>query len=146
MSKSADWLKYVGAVVVFGISYAICSGIMHVVVRFVNINERGFWIIIIPYFAGFIAGLTGVYGGLFAIDRLFPTVRPRSIAWVFIGLLGVIWGLPLLGLLASVIGLIDASLQNHILWSADTLPQAVQTLTAVIAFWKFTAAGGEWGL
>jgi hypothetical protein len=144
MSKSADWLKYVGAVVVFGISYVICSGIMHVLVRLVNINERGFWTIIIPYFASFMAGLLGVYSGLFAIDRLFPTVRPRTIAWVFIVPIGIIWGLPLLGLLASVTGLIDLSLQNHIFWSADTLSQAVQTLTAVIAFWKFTAAGGEW--
>ncbi|MFP6757831.1 MAG: hypothetical protein VCC99_06375, partial [Alphaproteobacteria bacterium] len=87
------------------------------------------------------AGFLSVYGGLSAVERLFPTVRPRIVAWVFIGFLSFVWGPPLLGLIMGLVGLIDAPLQSHVLWSADKLPQAVQSLVAAIAAWKMTTAG-----
>ena len=143
MSKAVTSLKYTGAVIVFVVSYMICSVIAHIGVRFVNFDARGFWIDFLPYFAAFIAGLISVFGGLSAIERLFPTVRPRTVAWVYISLMSFLWGLPLLGLLMGLFGLIDAPLQSHILWSADTPPQAVQGLVSVIAAWKLTEAGGD---
>ncbi|MCH7651147.1 MAG: hypothetical protein IIA63_08310 [Nitrospinae bacterium] len=145
MSKAVTLLKYTGAMIVFVISYVICSVIAHIGVRLVNFDARGFWIDFLPYFAAFMAGILSVLGGLSVVERVFPTVRPRTVAWVFIGLMSFFWGLPLLGLLMGLVGLIDAPLQSHVLWSADTPPQAVQALAAVIAAWKMTAAEGDFG-
>ena len=137
MSKVVTSLKYTAAVIVFVISYLICSVIAHIGVQFFNLDARGFWIDFLPYFAAFLAGYLSVYGGLSAVERLFPIVRPRTVAWVFIGLMSFIWGLPFfLGLLMGHAGdLVDA----------DTPPKAVQSLVAVIAAWKMTAAEGDFG-
>lgn len=145
MSKAVTSLKYTGAVIIFVISYVICSAIAHIGIWLVNLDARGFWIDFLPYFAAFMAGILSVLGGLSAVERLFPTVRPRTVAWVFIGLMSFLWGLPLLGLLMGLVGLIDAPLQSHSLWSADTPPQVIQALVAVIAAWKMTVAGGDFG-
>lgn len=144
MSKLKVCLNYTGAVIVFFIGYLICAYIVSVISRIVNISEQGFWLRTVPYYTAFVTGFTAVFGGLYAKDYLFPAVRSRKMAWVFIGLLGVLWGLPLLGLLLSFIGIIDASPHNHILWSVDKIPLAIQTITGIIVFWKVTAKGGEW--
>ena len=144
MSEVASLLKYTGAVIVFVISYMICSVIAHIGIRLVNYDVRGFWIDFLPYFAAFMAAILSVYGGLYAVQRMFSTVRPRTVTWVFIGLMSFIWGLPLLGLSLGVVGLIDAPLQSHVLWSADTPPQVIQALAAVVAAWKLRAIAESW--
>jgi len=143
MSKAITSLKYMGAVIVFHIIYIICSVIAPIGVRIFNPLAQGFWIYLLPYFAAVMAAMIGVYGGLSAVERLFPTVRPRSVAWVFIGFTSLIWVFPLLGLLMGLVGFIDAPLQSHSLWSADTPPMAVQALVSVIAALKLTAVDGD---
>ncbi len=138
-------LKYAGAVVVFVICYMICSIIAHLGVRLVNFDARGFWIDFLPYFAAFMAGILSVLGGLSAVERVFSTVRLRTVAGIFFGFIGLIWAFPLLGLLLGLVGLIDAPLQSHTLWSEDTRTQLVQSLVAGIAAWKMTAANGVFG-
>lgn len=139
-------LKHAGAVIVFVIIYMICAAIAHIVVRFGNLDARGFWVDFVPYIAALMAGVLSVLGGLSAVERLFPTVRPRTVAWVFIGLWSFFWGLPLFGLLMGLVGLIEAPLQSHSLWSTDTPPLAVQALASMIAAWKMTRADGYFGI
>ena len=138
MSKAVTLLKYTGAMIVFVISYMICSVIAHIGVRLVNFDAQGFWIDFLPYFAAFMAGILSVLGGLSVVERVFPTVRPRTVAWVFIGLMSFFWGLPLLGLLMGLVGLINVAGMSHSLLTADTPPQAVQSLVSVIVVWKMT--------
>ena len=128
MSKVVTTLKYTGAVIVFEISYMICAAIAHIGVRLVNFDARGFWIDFLPYFAALVMGIFGVFGGLSTVERVFPTVRPRTVAWVFIGFTSFIWGFIILGLLTGFGELLD-----------ETPPQAVQALVSVIAAWKMTA-------
>ena len=86
-----------------------------------------------------------VLGGLSAVERVFQTVRPRTVAGIFFGIINFIWAFPLFGLLLAFVGLIDAPLQSNILWSADTPPQLVQVLVAGIAAWKMTGVDGDFG-
>ena len=142
MEKIVTSLKYTGAMLVFGISYFLSAVIAHLGVRLVNFDARGFWIDFLPYFAAFLAGILGVFGGLSAIKRLFPSVRPRTVVWALIGITVVLWLPPLLGLLMGLIGVTDMPLESHVLWSADRPPQAVQALVAVIVAWKWTNEDG----
>ncbi len=127
MSKAVTFLKYTGAFIVFEISYMTCSVIAHLGVWLVNFDARGFWIDFLPYFAAFMAGIIGVGGGLYAVERLFPTVRPRTVAWIFIGSMSLIWGFVIFALLMGIGELLD-----------ETPPIAVQALTSVIFVWKLT--------
>jgi hypothetical protein len=135
--------KYVGAVIVFLVAYVICSAITHIAMWVTSYDERGYWNDILPYIIAPIAGYFAVRGGLSAVDRLFPNVRVRTVAWVFIGFLCLMWGYPLLGMflgrLIDFVGLMDLPLQSHALWSADTPPMIIQSLTAAITAWKLTA-------
>ena len=139
MSKAVSLLKYTGAVIVFVITYMLCSVIAHIGIRLVNYDVRGFWVDLLPYFVAFMAAILSVYGGLHAVQRLFSTVRLRTVAWVFIGLMCLLWVPALLGLLMIVSGGIDIPLQSHELWSADGPPQVIQALAAGVAAWKLTA-------
>jgi hypothetical protein len=132
--------KYTGAAIVFLIAYAICSAIAHVAMWVTSYDERGYWNDILPYIIAPIAGYFAVRGGLAAVARLFPSVRARPVAWVFIALLCLIWVPPLIGLLLGLVGTIDAPIQSHLLWSASTPPMIIQSLAAAITVWKLTAA------
>jgi hypothetical protein len=145
MGKARIVLRYTGAVTVFVFVYMICSVIAYIAVGLANLDARGFWINLLPYFAAVVAGIASVYGGLYAVARWLPTVRLRTVALVFIGFMSFVWGLPLLGLLMGLVGILDVPLQSHVLLSADKQPQAVQALIAVIAAWKLTSPGEEFG-
>ncbi len=139
MEKIVIFLKYTGAVIVFFVSYLICSIIAHFAVRIVNYGVGGFWIDFLPFLAAVAAGSLSVQGGLVTVKRLFATVRLRTVAWVLISFMGIIWIGPVIGLFISLVGIVDYSLEGHILMSAETLPQALQSLVAAIAAWVLTA-------
>ena len=145
MSKAVTLLKYTGAVIIFMITYLICSAIVRLGVQIVNFDAQGFWIVFFPYFAALPAGMLSIYGGLYENERLLPTVRPRIVAWVFIGLMGIPWGFALLGLLVVFVGLLDYPIKYHVLMSPDNQSQAVQALVAMITVWKLTSTEGEFG-
>jgi hypothetical protein len=145
MDKTATYLKYTGAVIVFVICFLICSIIVHFGVRLVNFDAQGFWVYLLPYLTAFMAGYLSVLGGLSAVERVFSTVRLRTVAWIFIGFTGLFWAIPLLGLLLGLVGVINAPPETHTLWSADTPPQVFQALVAGIAAWKMTAVDGDFG-
>jgi hypothetical protein len=79
-----------------------------------------------------------------AVERVFSTVRLRTVALIFVSLTGLFWALPLLGLILGLIGVINAPLEAHTLWSADTPPQLFQAIVAGIAVWKMTAVEGDY--
>ncbi|MDB4173143.1 hypothetical protein N9748_00830 [bacterium] len=145
MSKVVIFLKYTGAWIIFVISYLVCGAIANLGVQLINFDAKGFWIDFLPYFAAFFAGYLSVLGGLSVVERMFSTVRPRIVVWMFYGVMGLIWIPPLFGLLLSLVGFVDIPLQSHTLWSANTPPQAVQSLVAVIIAWKMTEVGGDFG-
>jgi hypothetical protein len=145
MDKAATYLKYMGAVIVFVISSIICSVLAHLLIRLINYDLQGYWVYVLPYFTAFMAGYLSILGGLSVVERVFSTVRLRTVAWIFIGLISLFWALPLIGLLLGLVGVINAPLETHTLWSADTPPQLFQALVAGIAAWKMTAVDGDFG-
>lgn len=145
MGKAIDILKCSGAVIVFAISYVVCSIITQIFARLVNFDAQGFWVDLIPYSAAFVAGIFSVFVGLSVVDRVFRTVRPRTVVGIFFGIIGFFWAFPLLGLLLGLVGFIDAPLQSHGLWSANTPPLFLETIVAGITAWKLTGDDGEFG-
>jgi hypothetical protein len=133
MSKAVSLLKSTGAVITFFVAYSICVAIARIMVQLVNYDAQGFWIYFISYFVAVMAGIAGVYFGLTVVERWFPTVRPRTVVWVIIGLECLIWGFILFGLLMGT------ELQD------ETPPQAIQALVSVIVAWKMTADDAEFG-
>jgi len=132
MIKAVITLRYTGAVTTFVISHLICLFIAHIVIRIINFDAHGFWLDFLPYFAAVMAGVFSVYGGLCVVTRLFPTIRPRIVSWVFIGLTGFLWGFIILGLSLGFGELLN-----------ETPPQAVQALVSMIAAWKMTSADAD---
>jgi hypothetical protein len=145
MSKAVTSLKYMGAVIIFVVSSMICSVIAHLGIRLVNFDAKGFWIDFLPYFVAFMAGYISVLGGLSAVERVFSTVRLRTVAWIFIVTLILFWAPPVIGLLLGFVGILNFPLESHTLLSAETPPQLLQTLVAGVAVWKMTAADGDFG-
>ena len=131
MSKADSLLKSTGAVITFFVAYLICVAIARIMVQLVNYDAQGIWFNFLTYFEAVMAGIAGVYLGLTVVERWFPTVRPRTVVWVIIGLECLIWGFILFGLLMGT------ELQD------ETPPQAIQALVSVIAAWKLTADDAE---
>ena len=131
-------LKYAAALIIFFVCYLISSVIVHAIAWLMNSPEPGIWTYVTPYWVGALAGGVSVVGALSAIDGLFPAVQPRIVVWLFIGLAIFAWGIPLVGLFVDLVGAVNAPLESHFLWSADTPPQLLQSIVAIIAAWILT--------
>ena len=134
-----SFLKYIGSIIVFFLIYIICSALAYLGVWFIN-RDMNVWIL--PYFVGPVAGILGVLGALHVVERLFPNIQLRIVAWVFVGFIGIGYGIPLFGLFLGAIGAIDAPLTSHTLWSPDAPPQILHGLTAAVAAWYMTRRDG----
>ena len=129
MSKIGKWSRYVGAFLLFMVSYAIVATIARVVVTIVNSDARGWVAHVVPYFVAAMAGGIGAVGGLAAVERFVPSVRLRPIAWTFIGIVGFLFAWTALGI----------AMGNTP--EAGLAEMAVQSLVATITAWRIS--GGD---
>lgn len=147
MNKAAILLKYSGALIVFLISYGICSTITHFLIQLQNKAIQGF---LIEILASCMAGVLSVYVGLAVVGGIFSSLKPRTVAWVFISFMGLIWGIVILGMVFGLVLGVSSSevlldLGEIIDANADLLPMAVQAIAAGITAWKLTLSEGKFG-
>ena len=137
------FLKYVAAMIIFIISYMLCSLIAHIVLYIVNYFERGFWVDLAPYFTAFWAGVLSVYGGMYVVERFVPSVKKRAMFWLLFVTLGIPWGFAVFGLLLVLLGVIHVPTQEHTLFDPVKQAQALQAITALVTAWIVTSSGQE---
>ena len=134
--------KYLAAVILFIVGTLAGAILVNICVRIANHDAQGIWVYVVPYFAALMAGIASAYAGLYMVDRFIPTVRLRTVVWVFIGLQALVWSPALVGLLLAVWGVMDAPLHSHSLGSGRDVPALVQSFVAAIGVFKMTAPGG----
>jgi len=141
MDRVIIFIKYTGAVFVFWIVSLLCLVIAEAGIALLNYDIRGFWVYLLPYFSVFVSSIIGVMGGLTAVERLFSTVRLRTVVWIIIGIYIFFWGIPLLSLFIGFI-FVDIPVQSNYyyihLWSERGLLMAVSALVTVITALKLT--------
>ncbi len=125
MRRATSRGRYVGAFLLFLISYAIVATIARILITAVNSDARG-WIALyaVPYFVAALAGGFGAAGGLAAVGRVVPSIRLRPIAWTFIGIVGFLFAWTALGIAMG-----NAP-------EAGLTEMAVQSLVATITAWR----------
>jgi hypothetical protein len=131
-------LKYAAALLVFIVTYGIFSAIGRFAAAAMDPSESGIWNYVVPSLCGFVAGYFTALVSLSVVDRQIPAVLQRTVALIFIGLWGVMWGTLLAGLYLDGLGGIALPLGPHVLWSPDVLPELFQSAVAMFAAWKWT--------
>lgn len=96
MNKVGRALTYIAGFLIFLLAYAAASFVAHIVIGVVNSDVQG-WAreYLLPHFVAAFAGPLGVIAGFAVIEKVFPSLRLRRIAWAFAILIGAVWGFSL---------------------------------------------------
>jgi hypothetical protein len=135
MPKINKYLRYVGAFLLFMISYTLVAILARIFISVVNYDVGG-WArdYFLPYFISAMAGGFGTAMALGAVESIFPLVRLRPVVWAFIVLLCLMWGFALFGIAigAPIIKGVTAEI--------------TQAIVAAITGWKLTQPSRKGGI
>lgn len=128
--------KYILGFFIFTITYVVIFVASQLFLQFQNRDSASFFLT--PYFINFMSAILTVYCSVSAVERFLPSIKVKMICYAFFGIICLLWLPLIIGFILALLNLIDAPVQASVLWSKDTMPELLHTITAIIFAWKLT--------